>query len=363
MATLQEIREKLKALEEQKGSGNTKAYSQSLVYPFWNIDVNSSVELRFLPDGGEDEDNPFFWKERQLINLKFPGVLGGDENKEVTLKVPCIEMWGDTCPVHTELRAMFKDPSLEDLAKQYWKKRTFILQGFVNDNPIAEDAADAPENPIRRFNLGPQIFNIVKDSLLDPDMTANPVDYINGVDFRITRTKKGNYNDYSTSKWSRRETGLTVEQLEAIEKFGLFALNDWMPKRPTPEGLNAIFEMFEASLAGELYDPEKWAKYYRPWGLEWEGDTENTTETTENKTVELAAKVSAAKPGTADLAGAKKLVEQAQAQADADDEDEEPTVEVVEEVVVEKVEASAPEAVSSTSAQAILEKIRARANN
>lgn len=354
MATLAEIRAKLKALEEQKGGGNKANYSQSLVYPFWNIDENSSVALRFLPDGGEDEDNPFFWKERQLINLKFPGIKGGDENKEVTLKVPCIEMWGDTCPVHTELRAMFKDPSLEDLAKQYWKKRTFLLQGFVIDNPIAEDAADAPENPIRRFNLGPQIFNIVKDSLLDPDMDANPVDYLNGVDFRVTRTKKGTYNDYSTSKWSRRETALTEEQLEAIEKFGLFDLNDWMPKRPTPEGLNAIFEMFEASLAGELYDPEQWAKYYRPWGLEWEGDTESKTETTETK--------AAAKPGTADLAGAKKLVEQAQAAPEVVAE-EEPAVEVVEEVEVETVEASAPEAASSTSAAAILEKIRARAND
>jgi len=346
MATLQEIREKLKALEDAKG-GNKTNYSQSLVYPFWNIDENSSVALRFLPDGGEDEDNPFFWRERQLINLKFPGVKGGDEGKEVTLKVPCVEMWGDTCPVHTELRAMFKDKSLEDLARQYWKKRTFLLQGFVIDNPITEDASDAPENPIRRFNLGPQIFNIVKDSLLDPDMEANPVDYIAGIDFRITRTKKGTYNDYSTSKWSRRETGLSVEQLEAIEKHGLFDLNDWMPKRPSPEGLNAIFEMFEASLAGELYDPEQWAKYYRPWGLEWEGDTEKKTETTEAKAPKATV--------TADLAANKALAEKAAVV--------EPAVEVVEEVVVVETPAAAPEVASSTSAQAILEKIRARAND
>lgn len=342
MATLQEIREKLKALEDQKGGNKTNNYSQSLVYPFWNIDENTSVALRFLPDA--DEDNTFFWKERQLINLKFPGVKGGDENKEVYIKVPCIEMWGDTCPVHTELRAMFKDPSLEDLARQYWKKRTYIFQGFVNDNPLTEDAADAPENPIRRFNLGPQIFNIVKDALMDPDLENSPVDYIAGVDFRVTRTKKGQYNDYSTSKWSRKETGLSVEQLEAIEKYGLFDLNEWLPKRPSPEGLNAIFEMFEASLAGELYDPEQWAKYYRPWGLEWEGDAETTDNTTE------------AAPAAPAPAASEPVVT-----PEPEVAKEEPVV--VEAAKVDTVEVTEAEPASSTSAQAILAKIRARAND
>ena len=354
MATLQEIREKLKALEDQKNSNKTN-YSQSLVYPFWNIDENTSVALRFLPDA--DEENTFFWRERQLINLTFPGIKGADENKQVKLKVPCVEMWGDTCPVHTDLRAMFKDSSLEDLARQYWKKRTYIFQGFVIDNPITEDAADAPENPIRRFNLGPQIFNIVKDALMDPDLENSPIDYVAGVDFRVTRTKKGTYNDYSTSKWSRRETGLSIEQLEAIEKYELVDLNDWMPRRPTPEGLNAIFEMFEASLAGELYDPEQWAKYYRPWGLEWDGDKEKTTETA------TPAANPAAKPAataTADLAGAKKLAEQAKVEVIA----EEPAATaVVEEGAVETVDVGVTEPVSSTSAQAILAKIRARAND
>ena len=332
MATLEEIRAKLKEIEEKK-AGNRQSFGQSLVYPFWNIDENTSVSLRFLQDA--DEDNVFFWKERQLINLKFPGVKGGDEHKEITIKVPCVEMWGDTCPVHTELRPWFKDSEMEDLARQYWKKRTFLFQGFVNDNPITADADDAPENPIRRFNLGPQIFNIVKDAIMDPDLENSPVDYINGVDFRITRTKKGTYNDYSTSKWSRKETGLSVEQLESIEKYGLFDLNDWMPKRPTAEGLNAIFEMFEASVAGEMYDPEQWAAYYRPWGLEYEGEGKKDEAKSEETKTETTPE--------ADV----KIVEE-----------EKP---VVETETVETVEVAEP--TSSTSAQAILAKIRARAND
>lgn len=319
MASLDEIREKLKAIEEKK-AGNRQSFGQSLTYPFWNIEENTPLSIRFLPDA--NKDNVFFWKERQLINLKFPGIKGGDEHKETTIKVPCAEMWGETCPVHTELRPWFKDSSMEDLARQYWKKRTYLFQGFVIDNPIKADAEDAPENPIRRFQLGPQIFNIVKDALMDQDMESVPTDYLTGTDFRITRTKKGQYNDYSTSKWSRKETELNEEQLEAIEKYGLFDINDWMPKKPTAEALNAIFEMFEASVAGELYDPERWAKYYRPWGLEYEdGEIKSTKTKTEEAKTET----------------------------------------VKETVTEEKTEESTP--VVSTSAQDILAKIRARAND
>jgi hypothetical protein len=266
MATLEEIRAKLKQMEDKR-AGGARSNEPSLTYPFWNIPVGESVSVRLLPDA--DPDNVFFWKERQLINLTFAGVKGGDENRSITIKVPCVEMWGDTCPVTAEIRPWWNDTEMKETARRYWKKRSYFFQGFVNQDPLNEAA---PENPIRRFIIGPQIFNIIKESLSDPDMLNSPTDYLNGTDFRIQRTKKGEYSDYSTSKWARQETALSEEQAEQLEKFGLFKLEDWMPARPTADGINAIREMFEASLAGELYDPAKWANYYRPYGLEWKED-------------------------------------------------------------------------------------------
>jgi len=32
-----------------------------------------------------------------------------------------------------------------------------------------------------------------------------PTDFLKGLDFRIAKTSKGGFADYSTSKWSRRE--------------------------------------------------------------------------------------------------------------------------------------------------------------
>ena len=41
-----------------------------------------------------------------------------------------------------------------------------------------------------------------------------------------------------------------------------------MPKRPGIDEQRAIFEMFEASVEGKLYDPEQWSKFYRPSGVQ-----------------------------------------------------------------------------------------------
>jgi hypothetical protein len=176
-------------------------------------------------------------------------------------------MFGDTCPVLKEVRPWWNDESLKASASKYWKKRSYLFQGFVLEDTTGEKQ---PENPIRRFIIGPQIFNIIKAALMDPEMENSPVDYINGLNFTITRTKKGEYSDYSTSKWARRETALNEEQLAAIEKFGLFNLNDWMPAKPDAAALNAIQEMFEASVNGELYDGDRWGTFYRPFGYNGE---------------------------------------------------------------------------------------------
>jgi len=262
MASLAEIRAKLASMENNKSSSQSSTGGDNAIFPHWNIDEGTSTTLRFLPD--EDPNNTFFWVERQMIRLSFPGVKGGDA-KPVTVQVPCNEMYGDTCPVLTEVRPWFKDASLEDMGRKYWKKRSYIFQGFVTENPLNEET---PENPVRRFVISPQIFNIIKSALMDPDMENIPTDYVNGTDFRVTKTTKGQYADYSTSKWARKERGLNEEELKAIDTNGLHNLNDFLPKRPGPEELQAISEMFQASVDGELYDVERWGNFYKPYGVD-----------------------------------------------------------------------------------------------
>lgn len=267
MATLQEIRAKLQSMEPKQDSNRPKFQGDNAMYPFWNVPEGSTATMRFLPDG--DPDNTFFWTERNIIRLEFPGVAGVSpaEQRKVTVQVPCGEIYGDTCPVLTEVRPWYKDDTLKQQAGKYWKKRSYIFQGFVTQNPMEED--ETPENPIRRFIIGPQIFQIIKSALMDPDMEHLPTDYVNGTDFRLTKSTKGDgHADYTTSSWARRERSLDETELAAIDQHGLYDLKDFMPPRPTADHYEVISQMFEASVDGELYDPERWGNFYKPYGIE-----------------------------------------------------------------------------------------------
>jgi hypothetical protein len=93
-----------------------------------------------------------------------------------------------------------------------------------------------------------------------------PTDYAAGLDFRVTKTTNGGYADYNTSKWARKESALTANEAEAIEKHGLYDLAGFLPKKPGDVELKVIKEMFEASVDGQPFDMERWGQYYRPAG-------------------------------------------------------------------------------------------------
>jgi hypothetical protein len=262
MASLAEIRARLQAAESKQGGQSTGG--DNSIYPHWNMEEGSSATLRFLPDG--NSKNTFFWQERAMIRLPFNGIKGEMDSKQVMVQVPCVEMWGEACPILAEVRTWFKDKSLEDMGRKYWKKRSYIFQGFVRENPLSDDKT--PENPIRRFIIGPQIFTTIKGALMDPELEELPTDYLRGLDFRITKGSKGGFADYNGSKWARKESALTEAEQAAVDAHGLFDLSTFLPKKPTDVELKVIKEMFEASVDGQPYDTERWGQYFRPAGVQ-----------------------------------------------------------------------------------------------
>jgi len=263
MASLADIRAKLQAAENNQGNNRSTGGGDNAIYPHWNINEGSQASIRFLPDA--DPNNSFFWQERNMIRLPFNGIKGEMDNKPQLVQVPCIEMWGESCPILAEVRTWFKDSSLEEMGRKYWKKRSYVFQGFVRENPLADDTT--PANPIRRFIMSPQIFNIIKTALMDPEMEELPTDYNRGLDFRIVKTSKGGYADYTTSTWARKETALTEAEQAAIAQHGLHTLSEFLPKKPSEQELKVMKEMFEASVDGRPYDAERWGAYYRPAGM------------------------------------------------------------------------------------------------
>lgn len=276
MKTLAEIRAELKAQAEkqeaQKNGTFTGERKADSFLAFWNVGLNETLNLRFLPDA--DESNPFFWRERDMINLTFNGIKGVKQER-VTVQVPCNEMWVPKgCPVLAVVRTWFDEANktgnedLKKLASSYWKKKTYLMQCFIapDSAPVKDDIV--PENPIRRILANKDIFEKVKSILLNPGIKELPTHYENGRDFGITKTKNGGgYNNYDSSQFSMSERPLNAEERAALEKFGLYNLNDFMPKQPNADELQAIKEMFEASVNGEAYDPDRWAFAYRPAGV------------------------------------------------------------------------------------------------
>jgi hypothetical protein len=271
MTSLADIRARI-AQQENK-STNTDRTRDNSIYAHWNIPEGTTATVRFLPDG--NANNTFFWVEKQVIKLPFNGVKGDPTAKQVTVVLPCMEMYGESCPILAEVRPWYKDESLKEMANKYWKKRSYIFQGFVRQNPMGDD--ETPANPIRRFVISPQLIPIIRTGLMDPEMEELPTHYTRGLDFVIRKTAKGGYADYSTSNWARKESTLTEAEQAAIEAHGLFDLSSFLPKKPTEAEVKIMKELFEASVDGLPYDNEKWGNYFRPYGIEAPGNSGSAT--------------------------------------------------------------------------------------
>ncbi len=262
MTTLAEIRAKLVAQETRTDKSGDNA-----VFPFWNAPDNQSSVIRFLPDG--DPENVYFWVERLTIRLPFQGTKNGSD-REVFVQVPCMEMFGETCPILAETRPWWKDSSLENVARRYRQQKYYLFNGFVVSSAIEEK--DIPGNPIRRFLINKGIFEIIKSSLMNPEMEDLPIDYVSGRDFKLTKTKQGDFANYSTSNWSFKTRSLTPDEQQAVKTHNLFMLKEFLPKKPNVEELQIIKEMFQASVNDEAYDSDKWGSYFKPFGSNQSGD-------------------------------------------------------------------------------------------
>jgi hypothetical protein len=291
--TLAEMRAKFAEQESKKGKYENGGDNAG--YPFWDIPDNATATIRFLPDG--DNNNEYFWVERAVIKLPFPGVKGGDTNKPITVQVPSMHTWKKTCPITEEIKPWWKGTEDEQaLARTYYRKLSYLYQGFVVQSPLKEE--NTPENPIRRLIINKSIHEKIKAGLMDPDMPDMPTDFANGFDFRLTKTKQGKYANYDTSSFARKSRGLTEEESAAVEAHGLFNLKDYLPKEPDEKTLALIMEMFEASVGNELFDAERFKAFRHSGGQTASAQTSAKTETAE--TPDEAEEVApAAKPAAA----------------------------------------------------------------
>ena len=209
-------------------------------YPFWEIPDGSQASVRFLPD--KNVENPMgFMVEKLTHTLTING-----ENKSV----PCLKMYGEECPICKVSSAYYKDDDKVN-GKKYWRKKQHIAQVLVTEDPLPpdENTDETHNGKVRFVQLGYQLFNIIKDAFESGELDEVPFAFDGGTDFLIKRTKQGDYPNYSLSKFARRSTDLSADQVAFVED-QMIDLHTLLPQHP---GLEKVERMLEAALTGAEY--------------------------------------------------------------------------------------------------------------
>lgn len=266
MPSKAELAEKMAARKEASSASQGPREAS----PFWpykrNMKYDTVALLRFLPD--LDRDNPdFFYANRKTIRLRFDGATGGDgaTTGEVTVTVPSMEMWGEKCPIAVYMRAQkwWDSPEKKEIALKYFRRHEFVTAGFVVQSPFEE--SPMPENPIRKFILPKTgVGTLIEGSVTDAEIEDLVVHETGGREFKLKKTKNGDWPNYTQSSWSMRPRALSEEEIGAIEKFGLVDLRKtaW-ERKPDGDEKDAIFALFQDSLAGNPFDIASFGKWYR----------------------------------------------------------------------------------------------------
>jgi hypothetical protein len=239
-------------------------------YPFWNMKLGEQAVVRFLPDA--DTDNPMgFLVEKQMHTLTING-----EKKSV----PCMKMYDEDCPICKVSAAYYKAEDKEN-GKKYWKKRQYIGQVLVMEDPLPADkeTGENHEGKVRFVALGSQIYDLIKAAFEDGDLEDIPFDYELGTNFVIKKKEQGEYASYATSKFVKHSSTLDDETITNI-KGQLATLSTLLPKNP---GIDKVEAMLEAAMNGTEYKTSD-----RKTTKEAENDDGPATKPTPNKVAKPA---------------------------------------------------------------------------
>jgi hypothetical protein len=199
-------------------------------YQFWKMPDNTTAVIRFLPDRDEDSNPLKFLVE----NLTHQLVVNGQKKT-----VPCLSMYGEACPICEHSQKLYAENN-EEMGKKYYKKRSYIGQVLVTESPF-EYQDEKDENPgiVKLIDFGPKIFKCIQTAFQSGDLEEAPYEYRGGYNFRIKKTKAGQWSDYGTSSFAPKQTDLDEEVIDAV-KAELHSLSEYREKYVTRAALEAM---------------------------------------------------------------------------------------------------------------------------
>lgn len=234
-------REDLKKAFDDKGSSQGSPLPNNY-FPFWNAKTGERTVVRFLPDMNETNPKGFL-VEKVMHTLEVNG-----EKKSI----PCFSMYGEDCPICKVSQEFYRKDDKTN-GKKYWRKKQYLAQGIVLEDPLPADETTG-ENAVGKvkfFNLGYQLYNIIKEAFQSDELDEIPYAYKGGYDFTIKKTQQGEYPTYVVgSKFKGSPRDLTDEEL-AVAQASMIDLSTLLPRKADREKVEA---MLDAALSGGVYE-------------------------------------------------------------------------------------------------------------
>lgn len=266
--------DQLKNAFAAKASGEGSDQNWKKFFPFWKMPEDTTTIVRFLPD--LDDENPMGFL---VENLTHTLIVNGEKKT-----VPCLAMHGESCPV-CELSRQYYDEKNEEMGKKYYRKKSYIGQVLVVESPFEHDQNQL----VKLIDFGPKIFKLIQAAFQSGDLEEPPYELKGGYNFRIKKTKAGQYADYGTSSFSPKQTDVDDSLIEQME---LYNLREY---RAAPMDRATLEAMLMADRTGQSYASEK----EDASTTEYVPSTQSTSVVTETVTQTATAETAPAASGKA----------------------------------------------------------------
>lgn len=210
MATKKSLADLMGAFSQKTQSDGGGNGTWKLFFPFWKAEIGTTSLVRFLPD--LDEANPLGFL---VENLTHDLIINGKKKT-----VACGKMYGDSCPICEQSQKYYDEKSPDynkELGYKYYRKKNYIGQVIVMDTTIEHNA----DQLVKLIEFGPKIFKQIQAAFQSGDLENPPYEFEGGHNFRINKTKSGEYADYGTSSFAPRASNVSEDIIERIELFDL----------------------------------------------------------------------------------------------------------------------------------------------
>lgn len=190
-------------------TGNERAEWKKF-FPFYKADAGTTTIFRFFPDANIDNPMGFL-----IENLVHDLPQNGKRNK-----LACLRMYGEDCPICKQSARHFDKNSVhhdDELGRALYRKRSYIGQGMVISAPFNDASTDV----LRLIEFGPKIFACIRTAFANGDMDVPPYEFKGGHNFRIVKTKSGEYPDYGSSTFSPKQGDVDLAVVESLTLYDL----------------------------------------------------------------------------------------------------------------------------------------------